>query len=104
MAITGKKVLIVDYDARAAEAIARLFQANGLDVLVARAVLDNIRRLRDLGKCVVFSTHIMREVEKLCDRVAIISRGHIRASGTLEELRRQYGQEDLEELFFALVS
>jgi sodium transport system ATP-binding protein len=76
----------------------------GLDVLVARAVLDNIRRLRDLGKCVVFSTHIMREVEKLCDRVAIISRGRILASGTLEELRRQHGQEDLEELFFALVS
>ncbi len=76
----------------------------GLDVLVARAVLENIKRLRDLGKCVVFSTHIMREVEKLCDRVAIISRGRIRASGTLDELRQRHGQEDLEELFFALVS
>jgi sodium transport system ATP-binding protein len=76
----------------------------GLDVLVARAVLQNIKRLRDLGKCVVFSTHIMREVEKLCDRVAIISRGRIRACGTLEQLRQQHGQEDLEELFFALVS
>src|SRR5208283_3734989 len=52
----------------------------GLDVLVARAVLQNIDRLRSLGKCVVFSTHIMREVEKLCDRVAIISRGRILAS------------------------
>jgi sodium transport system ATP-binding protein len=76
----------------------------GLDVLVARAVLQNIKRLRDLGKCVVFSTHIMREVEKLCDRVAIISRGRIRACGTLEQLRQQHGQDDLEELFFALVS
>jgi sodium transport system ATP-binding protein len=76
----------------------------GLDVLVARAVLQNIKRLREMGKCVVFSTHIMREVEKLCDRVAIISRGRIRASGTLEELRQEYGEEDLEELFFALVS
>jgi sodium transport system ATP-binding protein len=76
----------------------------GLDVLVARAVLDNIKRLRDLGKCVVFSTHIMREVEKLCDRVAVISRGRIRAAGTLDELRQQHGEEDLEELFFALVS
>jgi sodium transport system ATP-binding protein len=76
----------------------------GLDVLVARAVLQNIKRLREMGKCVVFSTHIMREVEKLCDRVAIISRGRIRACGTLEELREQYGEEDLEELFFALVS
>src|SRR2546423_1383054 len=76
----------------------------GLDVLVARAVLQNIERLREMGKCVVFSTHIMREVEKLCDRVAIISRGRILAAGTLDELRRQHGEEDLEELFFALVS
>jgi sodium transport system ATP-binding protein len=76
----------------------------GLDVLVARAVLENIERLRDQGKCIVYSTHIMREVEKLCDRVAIVSRGKIRAAGTLDELRQQHAQEDLEELFFALVS
>jgi sodium transport system ATP-binding protein len=76
----------------------------GLDVLVARAVLKNIERLRELGKCIVYSTHIMREVEKLCDRVAIIGRGKIRATGTLEELREQYEQSDLEELFFTLVS
>jgi sodium transport system ATP-binding protein len=76
----------------------------GLDVLVARAVLENIKRLREMGKCVVFSTHIMREVERLCDRVAIISRGRIRACGTLEQLRQEHGVEDLEELFFALVS
>jgi sodium transport system ATP-binding protein len=76
----------------------------GLDVLVARAVRQNIQRLRDLGKCIVFSTHIMHEVEKLCDRVAIISAGRILACGTLEELRQRHGQEDLEELFFQLVS
>ncbi|HYV35161.1 MAG TPA: ATP-binding cassette domain-containing protein [Gemmataceae bacterium] len=76
----------------------------GLDVLVARAVLENVQRLRDLGKCIVYSTHIMREVEKICDRVAIVSRGQIRASGTLEQLRETHGQSDLEELFFALVS
>jgi sodium transport system ATP-binding protein len=76
----------------------------GLDVLVARAVLDNVARLRDMGKCVVFSTHIMREVERLCDRVAVIGRGRIRACGTLEELREQHGEEDLEELFFRLVA
>lgn len=75
----------------------------GLDVLVARAVLDNIRRLRDRGKCILFSTHIMREVEKLCDRLAIISRGKILACGSLEDLRRQHGHDDLEELFFQLV-
>jgi sodium transport system ATP-binding protein len=76
----------------------------GLDVLVARSVLQNIERLRELGKCVLFSTHIMREVERLCDRVAIVSRGRVQALGTLDELRRQYGQNDVEELFFSLVS
>jgi sodium transport system ATP-binding protein len=76
----------------------------GLDVLVARAVLENIERLRDQGKCIVYSTHIMREVEKICDRVAIISRGKIQADGTPGGLCEQFGRKDLEELFFALVS
>lgn len=76
---------------------------NGLDVLVQRAVLQNIAMLRDRGKCVLFSTHIMREVEKLCDRVAIMHRGRILASGTPAELREEYRQPDLEEIFFSLV-
>jgi sodium transport system ATP-binding protein len=76
----------------------------GLDVLVARVVLQTIERLRSMGKCIVYSTHIMREVEKLCDRVAIISRGRIQALGTLDELRTQYEENDLEELFFRLVA
>ncbi|MFO0928906.1 MAG: ATP-binding cassette domain-containing protein [Gemmataceae bacterium] len=76
---------------------------SGLDVLVARAVLDNILELRALGKCIIFSTHIMREVERLCDRVAIISQGRVQACGTLAQLRDQSGQDDMEELFFQLV-
>ncbi|MFO0880256.1 MAG: ATP-binding cassette domain-containing protein [Gemmataceae bacterium] len=77
---------------------------SGLDVLVARAVLANIEQLRGQGKCIIFSTHIMREVERLCDRVAIISRGKVQACGTLQELRQRHGQDDVEELFFTLVS
>jgi sodium transport system ATP-binding protein len=76
----------------------------GLDVLVARAVLESIQQLRELGKCILFSTHILREVERLCDRVAIVSRGGVQACGTLAELRERYRQDDLEELFFTLVS
>jgi sodium transport system ATP-binding protein len=76
----------------------------GLDVLVQRAVLENIKRLRGRGKTIVFSTHIMREVEKLCDRVAVMAKGKVVACGTLDELRTMYKQDDLEELFFALVS
>ncbi len=76
----------------------------GLDVLVARALLNTVAELRDHGKCIVFSTHIMREAEKLCDRIAIVHRGHILAEGTLEELRDRHHQRDLEELFFQLIS
>jgi len=77
---------------------------SGLDVLVARAVLKAIANLRDQGKCIIFSTHIMREVEKLCDRVAIIHRGRILAEGTLPELAARYDEPDVEELFFRLIN
>ena len=77
---------------------------SGLDVLVARALLSSVAELRDFGKCVIFSTHIMREAERLCDRVAIMHRGHFLAEGTLEELRDQQSEHDLEELFFQLIS
>ncbi len=75
---------------------------SGLDVLVARALLKTVAELREQGKCIVFSTHIMREAEKLCDRIAIIHRGQILAEGTLDELRELQSQHDLEELFFQL--
>ncbi len=76
---------------------------SGLDVLVARALLNTVTELREQGKCIVFSTHIMREAEKLCDRIAIMHRGHILAEGTLDELRSGHGEADLEELFFRLI-
>ncbi len=75
----------------------------GLDVLVARNVIDEIKTLRDQGKCIIFSTHIMREVEKLCHRVAVIYRGKILAMGSVRELTEQYEQPDMEELFFKLI-
>jgi sodium transport system ATP-binding protein len=77
---------------------------SGLDVLVARALLKTIAELRDHGKCILFSTHILREAERVCDRLAILHRGQILAEGTLAELRDQYHQQDLEELFFQLLS
>lgn len=75
----------------------------GLDVIVARALLGIIDRLRDQGKCIIFSTHVMREVERLCDRVAILYRGRILASGTLADLAAEHGEHDFEELFFSLL-
>lgn len=76
----------------------------GLDVLVSRALLQTIAELRQHGKCIIFSTHIMREVERLCDRVAIMHQGRILALGTLDELRSNFAENDLEEIFFRLIS
>jgi sodium transport system ATP-binding protein len=77
---------------------------SGLDVLVARALLKSVAELRDQGKCIIFSTHIMREAEKLCDRIAILHRGKVLAEGSLDEIRYLHQQCDLEELFFKLIS
>jgi sodium transport system ATP-binding protein len=76
---------------------------SGLDVLVARAVLQRIGELRDQGKTIVFSTHSMHEVEKLCSRVAIIHKGRVQAEGEPHELLERFDQPNLEELFFYLV-
>ncbi len=76
---------------------------SGLDVLVARAVLQKILELRDLGKTIVFSTHSMHEVEKLCSKVAVIYKGRLRATGSPGRLLEEFDQPDLEELFFYLV-
>jgi len=76
----------------------------GLDVLVARSLLKTVAELREQGKCIIFSTHIMREAERLCDRLAILHRGRILAEGMLDELREHHAENDLEELFFRLIS
>lgn len=72
---------------------------NGLDVMAARSITDFIRQCRDRGKTVIFSTHVMTEVEKLCDRIGIIHAGKMRTEGTLEQLRQNYRKDSLEEIF-----
>jgi sodium transport system ATP-binding protein len=76
---------------------------SGLDVLVARVVLQKIAELREQGKTIIFSTHHMHEVEKLCSRVAIIHKGVLQDEGTLDELLERHDQVTLEDLFFYLV-
>ncbi len=71
----------------------------GLDVVSTRAVRDMIARFRAEGRCVLISTHLMDEVQRLCDRVAIIHGGHILAQGTPRELIAQAGAPDLETAF-----
>ncbi len=75
----------------------------GLDVVSSRTVKRVIRRCRDEGRTVVFSTHIMSEVETLCDRIAVIYQGKIAAIGTLDELREQTGKTAFEHVFLKLI-
>ena len=76
---------------------------NGLDVMSTRAVRDIIRRFRSEGRCVLFSSHVMQEVSALCDRIIVIARGRIVASGSPDQLREQTGHQSLEDAFVALV-
>jgi sodium transport system ATP-binding protein len=76
----------------------------GLDVLAQRSILDFVRECRDRSKTVIFSTHVMTEAEKLCDRLGVIHDGRIVAEGTVGELKAAHGMDDLEDLFVHLVS
>jgi sodium transport system ATP-binding protein len=71
----------------------------GLDVMAARGIVRFVRDCQARGKTVIYSTHIMTEVEKLCDRVGIIHGGKLLEEGTLDELRERHGERDLEEIF-----
>ncbi len=75
---------------------------NGLDVMSTRAMRDVIRRLRDEGKCVLFSSHIMQEVAALCDYIVIVAKGQVVGAGAPDDLRRITGMENLEDAFVEL--
>ncbi|MEJ2089195.1 MAG: ATP-binding cassette domain-containing protein [Gammaproteobacteria bacterium] len=76
---------------------------NGLDVMATRALREIILSLKDRGRCVLFSSHIMQEVQNLCDDVVIIGGGRVCYEGTLAGLRQTSGQDDLEEAFISMV-
>ncbi len=75
---------------------------NGLDIVTARGVTDYLKKLRDEGKLVIISTHIMSEAEKLCDRIGIIVDGAKIAEGTLSEILEETDTDDLEDAFFKI--
>jgi sodium transport system ATP-binding protein len=72
---------------------------NGLDVMTTRAMREFLRQLREEGRCVIFSSHIMQEVAALCDRIVIIAKGQVVASGNADELRALTQEENLEDAF-----
>ncbi len=76
---------------------------NGLDVMTTRAMRDFLKRLRSEGRCVLFSSHIMQEVAALCDRIVVIAHGKVMADGSVEELRAQAGETNLEDAFVKII-
>ncbi|PZQ14806.1 MAG: ABC transporter [Rhodanobacter denitrificans] len=76
---------------------------NGLDVMATRAMRDFLRHLRDEGRCVLFSSHIMQEVGALCDRIVVIARGRVVADASPEALRAQAGTHNLEDAFVKVI-
>lgn len=75
----------------------------GLDVMSTRAMRTFIQGLREQGKCVLFSSHIMQEVSMLCDRIVVIAHGEVVASGSAEELMQATRQASLEDAFVAAI-
>jgi sodium transport system ATP-binding protein len=76
----------------------------GLDVMAARTIVRFIRDCRTRGKTVIYSTHVMSEVEKLCDVIGIVHGGRLLDEGTLTELRVRHGEQDMEEIFVRIVT
>ncbi|MDC7806857.1 ATP-binding cassette domain-containing protein [Luteimonas sp BLCC-B24] len=76
---------------------------NGLDVMTTRAMREFLFKLRDDGRCVIFSSHIMQEVAALCDRIVIIAKGRVVAAGTADELRERFGKSNLEDAFVSAI-
>jgi len=75
---------------------------NGLDVLTTKAVRQLLLQLKQEGKAIIFSSHLMHEVNHLCDRAVIVAKGRVAASGSLPELLAQTGRENFEDAFVKL--
>lgn len=75
----------------------------GLDVMTARSIVKFVRECRNRGKTVIYSTHVMSEVEKICDVIGIIHNGRLVTEGTLAELQQRFGERDMEEIFVKAV-
>lgn len=75
---------------------------SGLDVSAAREVQEFILSCKAEGKTIIFSSHTMSEVDKLCDRIGIIHKGRLIETGTVEGIKEKYGDNDLEEIFVRL--
>ena len=76
---------------------------SGLDIISSQVILDFIKEERDKGKCIIYSTHYMEEAENICDRVVLINKGEIIATGTPKEIEKETKTTNLRDAFFKLI-
>lgn len=76
---------------------------NGLDVMAIRSLREMLKHLKSLGRCILFSSHVMQEVAALCDQVVIVGQGRVLAHGTLQSIRERSGTASLEEAFLRVL-
>lgn len=76
---------------------------SGLDIISSQIILDFIKKEKKNGKSIIYSTHYMEEAENICDRVLMIHKGKVIASGTPNEIKKQTGTSNLRDAFFTLV-
>ena len=76
---------------------------NGLDVMTTRGLRGFLQELRQEGRCVIFSSHIMQEVAALCDHIVVIAKGTVVAAGSADALRAQTGHANLEDAFVSVI-
>jgi sodium transport system ATP-binding protein len=76
----------------------------GLDILTARTIVSFIHKCKEDGKCILFSTHIMREAERIADKIEMIHQGRLLAEGELSEIRDESGLDDLDDIFIHYVN
>ncbi|MBK6910030.1 MAG: ATP-binding cassette domain-containing protein [bacterium] len=76
---------------------------SGLDILAAAQIVQFMRMSREQGKCVLLSTHVMREAELLCDEIILIHRGEVRDQGNVAELQHRHGSSQLEVVFLRAI-
>ncbi len=76
---------------------------NGLDVMARKIVKNSILKLKQMGKCVILSTHLMNDVDELCDKIGIIHKGQMLSYGSTEEIKNQFNAERIEDVFFTII-
>lgn len=75
---------------------------SGLDIITSKVIIDFIKEEKKRGKCIIYSTHYMEEAVSICDRIMLLNKGRVLIEGTVKEIKRESGKDNLRDAFFEL--